>query len=89
MLDENDLLLEVLEGVREVIDGHKKLIGILLSEPKWVCISNVAKQHGLTTQAVRKRVLNGHFEDGVDYKYISGRIYIARSAISQFARMRK
>ena len=89
MMSKKHLLLQVLEKVEEIQKNQEELLRISMSQPEWILLSDVARLHGLTTQAVRKRVLNGNYEDGVDYKYIHGRIYIARSAISKFARMRK
>ena len=81
MLDEKNLLIEIREDIKKIKDA-------LLSIPEWISLSDVAKSKGLTSQAVRKKLIE-HFEPEVDYKYKGTRIYVARSTVSKIKRIRR
>jgi len=66
----------------------KEIKASFISIPKWIRLSDVAESKGLTSRAVRKKLIE-HFEPEVDYKYKGTRIYIARSTISKIKRNRR
>jgi len=55
----------------------------------WVSISDIAKQHNLTPDAIRKRLQNGDFEEGQDFKRVGGKIQVHQGAIAQLQRQRR
>jgi len=81
MFEDKNILIEIREDIKEL----KKAF---LSIPEWISLSDVANSKGLTSQAVRKKLIE-HFEPEVDYKYKGTRIYVARSTVSKIKRIRK
>lgn len=55
---------------------------------KWISVSDVATAKGLSSDAVRKQLENGEFEDGVDFKKPNGRILINQGAVERIHRRR-
>jgi len=55
----------------------------------WVSVSDVARKHGLTTDAIRKRLQNGDFEEGKDFKRIGAKILVHQGAIGRLQRQRR
>ena len=82
---ESDLISTILELRKDIKDINE----YLRRTPKWIAVAEVARELGLTAQAVRKRLLNGDFEPGVDFKYVGSRILIARSTVPYLVRRRK
>ena len=80
---------DCIELLRETHQLLKELKELVAQSPEWIPVSSVAESAGLTSQAVRKRLLGGDFEPEVDFKYSGSRIYIARSAVSRLKRIRK
>lgn len=56
---------------------------------EWIPVSTVAKLRGLTSDAVRKKLKNGDFVEGCDFKYIGSRILINQGAIELIKRQRR
>jgi len=55
----------------------------------WVSVSDVAREHGLTSDAIRKRLQNGDFEEGQDFKRVGGKIQVYQGAIVRLQRQRR
>ena len=55
----------------------------------WTTLSVIAKDIGLTKDAVRKQLQNGDFEEGVDFKYDGNRIVVHQGAIVRLHRKRR
>ena len=55
----------------------------------WVCVSDVAREHGLTSDAIRKRLYNGDFEEGKDFKRMGAKIQVHQGAIGRLQRQRR
>ncbi len=55
---------------------------------EWLSVSSVANDKGLSSDAVRKQLQNGDFEEGVDFKYKGARIQIHQGAIERIQRRR-
>ena len=55
----------------------------------WIPVAAVAEAKGLTSDAVRKQLQNGDFEEGTDFKYNGSRILINQGAIEQIQRKRR
>ena len=55
----------------------------------WVSVSDVAREHGLTPDAIRKRLQNGDFEENKDFKRVGGKIQVHQGAIVQLQRQRR
>jgi hypothetical protein len=80
-IETKNILISLREDIREIKEAFVSL-------PKWISLTDVAHDKGLTSQAVRKKLIE-HFEPEVDYKYKGGKIYIARSTVSMIKRDRK
>jgi len=55
----------------------------------WIPVSTVAIEKGLTTDAVRKQLQNGDFEEGVDFKWKGSRIQVHQGAVERIQRKRR
>jgi len=55
----------------------------------WVSVSDVAREHGLTPDNIRKKLDNGNFEEGKDFKKVGGRIQVHQGAIGRLQRQRR
>jgi len=55
----------------------------------WVSVSDVAREHGLTSDAIRKRLQNGDFEEDKDFKRVGGKIQVHQGAIVRLQRQRR
>ena len=56
---------------------------------EWTTISIVANKKGLTSDAIRKRLQNGDFEEGVDFKFDGNKIVVHQGAIGRLQRKRR
>ncbi len=56
---------------------------------EWTDVSIVANFKGLSSDAVRKQLKSGDFEEGVDFKYDGGKIQIHQGAIGRIRRKRR
>ena len=72
---------EIVSQLKEQKEAKKDL-------PTWVCVSDVAKEKELSSDAVRKQLSNGEFEDGKDFKKPAGKILIHQEAIGRIHRRR-
>ena len=80
-----------LESLLNILDGVEKLetkLSSLKSYAEWISVSNVATEKGLTSDAIRKQLQSGEFEEGVDFKYNGSRILINQGAIERIYRKR-
>jgi len=80
-----------LESLLNIFDGVEKLetkLSSLKSYVEWISVSNVATEKGLTSDAIRKQLQSGEFEEGVDFKYNGSRILINQGAIERIYRKR-
>ena len=80
-----------LESLLNILDGVEKLetkLSSLKSYVEWISVSNVATEKGLTSDAIRKQLQSGEFEEGVDFKYNGSRILINQGAIERIYRKR-
>jgi len=55
----------------------------------WVTLSVIAKMHDLSRDALRKRLQNGDFEEGVDFKWDGNRIVVRQEAVIRLQRQRR
>jgi len=76
---------QILIQIRQEIEQIKQAI---MSIPKWISLTDVAKDRGISRQSLYMRIQNGEFEPEVDFKYIGNKIYIARSTVSRIQRKR-
>jgi len=90
------MLMEKIEGIEKnsdrVIDFFQRIneLEVKLSNTiEWVPVSAVATDKGLTSDAIRKQLQNGEFEEGVDFKYNGSRILINQGAVEQIQRKRR
>ena len=56
---------------------------------EWVSVSTVAQLKGLTPDAIRKKLQNGDYEEGLHFRYIGSRIQVHQGAIEQIQRDRR
>jgi len=56
---------------------------------EWTTLSVIAKQKGLTKDAIRKQLQNGDFEEGVDFKFDGNRIVVHQEAVVRLQRKRR
>ena len=56
---------------------------------EWTTLSIVAQEKGLTKDAIRKRLQNGDFEEGVDFKYDGNKIIVHQEAVVRLRRLRR
>jgi len=80
-IETKNILISLREDIKEIKEAF-------VSIPKWISLSDVAHDKGLSPQAVRKKLFK-HFEPEVDYKYKGGKIYIARGTVSKIRRNRR
>lgn len=71
----------------EIKISHKKLFEA--TEIEWTTLSMISNKVGLTKDAVRKRLYNGNFEEGVDFKLDGNRIVVHQGAIGRLYRQRR
>ena len=55
---------------------------------EWFSVSSVAIAKKLTSDAVRKQLKNGDFEESVDFKYDGSKILVNQGAIERIQRRR-
>ena len=79
----NDLKskLDILYGELEKIKSTQRV--------NWTTLSIIAKEKGLTKDALRKQLQNGDFEEGVDFKYEGNKIVVHQEAIVRLRRKRR
>jgi len=58
-LEEKNILISIQQDIKELKEAF-------ISIPKWISLTDVAYNKGLTPQAVRKKLIE-HFEPEVDY----------------------
>ncbi len=83
---------EYLNKLDELLVLMTKLINserTMSTSIEWIPVSAVAKHTGLTPDAVRKKLKNGDFVEGCDFKYIGSRILINQGAIERIQRQRR
>jgi len=78
--DKIDLILEKLDTFLGK-NNHKAI--------EWIDVSSVADSKKLTTDAVRKQLKNGDFEEGIDFKYNGSKIQVHQGAIGRIQRKRR
>jgi len=95
MLSKDSTINNLVDMFKERQEEYKRQIDNLKSklskQPsiEWISVSNVAKAKCLTSDAVRKQLQNGEFEEGVDFKYNGSRILINQGAVEQIQRKRR
>ena len=62
---------------------------VLLFDHVWLDLRQIAPMKGMTTDAIRKQLQNGNFEEGVDFKHEGNKIVVHQGAIERIARQRK
>lgn len=75
----------VLQATQEIHDLKEAYIQL----PRWYPLGEIAKDKGITRQALRGKLLSGAYEPDVDFKYEGSRIFIARAAVSRISRKRQ
>ena len=80
MFEEKQLLIELRDEMKLIKDA-------IFSIPKWLSLTDVADDKGLSRQGLRQKLIND-FEPEVDYQYRGAKIYIARNAVSKIKRKR-
>ena len=83
--------LEEFNKVKEQLTKLSKIVETYISTQviTWVSVSDVAQKHGLTSDAIRKRLENGNFEEGKDFKRMGGKIQVHQGAIGRLQRQRR
>jgi len=79
------------DNLSNILDGVEKLeakLSSLKSYVEWIPVSSVATEKGLTSDAIRKQLQSGEFEEGMDFKYNGARILINQGAIERIYRKR-
>jgi len=78
-------------ALKEKFLDLSKMFETYISTPviSWVSISDVAREHGLTSDAIRKRLQNGDFEEDKDFKRVGGKIQVYQGAIVRLQRQRR
>ena len=56
---------------------------------EWIPVSIVAEVKGLTADAVRKKLQNGNYEEGLDFRKNGARIEVHQGAIGRIHRERR
>jgi hypothetical protein len=56
---------------------------------EWTTLSVLSSKIGLTKDAIRKRLYNGDFEEGVDFKRDGNKIVVHQGAIGRLHRQRR
>ena len=56
---------------------------------EWVSVADVAELKGLTPDSIRKKLQNGDFEEGVDFKYKGSKILVNQGAVERIQRQRR
>ena len=79
-------LTEMLYDMNERLKSNKD---ILVNLPQWHSVRAVADAKGLTSDAVRKQLQSGDFEEGVDFKYKGSNIEINQGAVGRIQRKRR
>jgi len=83
--------LEEFNELKEQFIKLSKIVETYISTQTitWVSVSDIARKHGLTTDAIRKRLQNGNFEEGKDFKRMGGKIQVHQGAIGRLQRQRR
>jgi len=82
-----NLTQELIQRDQIIFDFMKKKE--IIKDNRWFYTSEVAKIRGLTTDAIRKQLHNGDFEEGTDFKYNGSRIKINQGAVERIQRRRR
>ena len=80
-----DLILQFIKAIKE----NTNIVSESNLSVEWIPVSIVAADKGLTSDAVRKQLKNGDFEEGVDFKYKGSRIEVHQGAIGLIRRKRR
>lgn len=56
---------------------------------EWFSVADVAEQKGLTPDAIRKKLQNGDYEEGLHFRYIGSKIQVHQGTIGQIHRERR
>lgn len=77
--------------MQDKIDNLESAVSNLLSENliEWTTLSLLSSKTGLTKDALRKRLQNGDFEEGVDFKRDGNKIVVHQGAIGRLQRKRR
>lgn len=79
-------LTEVLHDTNERLKAKDTELKHL---PQWYSVSSVAATKKLSSDAVRKQLKNGDFQEGTDFKYNDSRILINQGAVGRIQRRRR
>lgn len=87
-------LLEKVSNMESVMNSYEMIIfeihEAIISTPSWIPLRTVADKKGLSSEALRKRIVeSGDFEPNKDFKYDRNKIMIHISVASQIERLRK
>ena len=83
-LNEFNQLKEEFLQLSKIVETH-----ITTQVITWVSVFDVAQEHMLSPDAIRKRLNNGDFEEGKDFKKVGGRIQVHQGAIGRLQRQRR
>ncbi len=87
-----EIQIENLNKLDELISLMTQFVNSVGVKPiviEWLPVSTVAKLKGLSSDAVRKKLQNGNFEEGFDFKYNGSRILINQGAVERIQRERR
>lgn len=85
LLENLNRIIELLSIIIQLInDEREKSIKI-----EWFSVADVAELKGLTPDAIRKKLQNGDYEEGLHFRYIGSRIQVHQGAIEQIQRDRR
>lgn len=72
--------------IEQIVDEIKIIKGYFESE--WVPISEVASTHGISRQALQKKINNGLIDPSRDARWEGNRLMVRRNAIPKLKRIR-
>ena len=80
----NEKSLDVLKDIQRKLEIH-----ILEQTIEWTTLSVLSKQKGLSSDAIRKQLQSGDFEEGVDFKTDGNKIVVHQGAVGRIHRKRR
>ena len=89
-LTDREILIKLFEEVQQLKETSDILSQSINSIPKWISITDVAKDKGMSKEAVRNKLINsGDFEIEKDYRYDGNRLVVSRDILHYIRRQRK
>ena len=80
----NEKSLDVLNDIQRKLEIH-----VLEQTIEWTTLSILSKQKELSSDAIRKQLQSGDFEEGVDFKTDGNKIVVHQGAVGRIQRKRR